>query len=92
LAYIGKSKRHLERRAGEHLTLDDSHKSAIKDHLRFCATCAEKQVSSASIRILKKCRTDFDAKIQEALLIKKLNPKLNKQLYCKGASFLLSIF
>ena len=29
--------------------------------------------------------------IQEALLIKKLNPKLNKQLHAKGASFLLSI-
>ena len=33
-----------------------------------------------------------ETKIQEALLIKKLNPKLNKQLYAKGASFLLSIF
>ena len=34
-----------------------------------------------SFKILKKCVTEYDAKIQEALLIKKLNPKLNKQLY-----------
>ena len=34
----------------------------------------------------------YETKIQEALLIKKLNPKVNKQLYSKGASFLLSIF
>ena len=34
----------------------------------------------------------YETKIQEALLIKKLNPKVNKQLYAKGASFLLSIF
>ena len=34
----------------------------------------------------------YETKIQEALLIKKLNPKVNKQLYAKGASSLLSIF
>ena len=45
-----------------------------------------------SFKIRKKCATEYDTKIQEALLIKKLNPKLNKQLYAKKASFLLSIF
>ena len=48
--------------------------------------------SVESFKILKKCVTEYDTKIQEALLIKKRNPKLNKQLYAKGASFLLSIF
>ena len=38
------------------------------------------------------CVTEYDTKIQEALLIKKLNPKVNKQLYAKGVSFLLRIF
>ena len=45
-----------------------------------------------SFKVLKKCVTKYDTKIQEALLIKKLNPKLNKQIYAKGASFSLSIF
>ena len=45
-----------------------------------------------SLKGLKKCATEYDTKIQEAILIKKLNPKLNKQLYAKGVSFLLSIF
>ena len=50
--------------------------------------------SVESFKILKKCvtETEYDTKIQEALLIKKLNPKLNKQLYAKGASFSPSIF
>ena len=30
---------------------------------------------------------EYETKIQEALLIKKLNPKLNKQLYAKAATF-----
>ena len=45
--------------------------------------------SVESFKILKKCVTEYDTKIQEALLIKKLNPKLDKQLYAKGASFLV---
>jgi len=45
-----------------------------------------------SIKILRTCPSEYDTKIQEALLIKKLNPKLNKQLYANGSSFLLSIF
>ena len=48
--------------------------------------------SEESFKILKKCVTEYDTTIQDALLIKKLNPKLNKQLYAKGASFLFSIF
>ena len=48
--------------------------------------------SVESFKIRKKYVTENDTKIQEALSIKKLNPKLNKQLYAKGASFLLSIF
>ena len=37
-------------------------------------------------------KKNFDTKIQEALYIKKTHPKLNKQLYAHGASFLLNIF
>ena len=45
-----------------------------------------------SSQILKRCHTEYETKIQTALLIKKLNSNLNKQFYAKGASFLLSIF
>ena len=48
--------------------------------------------SVKSFKVFKKCFTELDTKIQETLLIKQLNPKLNKQLYAKGASFLLAFF
>ena len=34
----------------------------------------------------------YEAKIHEALQIKKQNPTINKQMYANGASFLLSVF
>ena len=84
---------HLATRAQEHLNpADINTKSAIKDHLYDCDKRSSIKHSVESFKILKKCVTEYDAKIQEALLIKKLNPKLNKQLYAKGASFLVSIF
>ena len=87
------NKPHLETRAREHLNLPDINtKSAIKDHLYNCDKCSSMKHSVESFKILKKCVTEYDTKIQEALLIKKLNPKVNKQLYAKGASHLLSIF
>ena len=45
-----------------------------------------------SFTILKKCNSEYKTKIHEALLIKKRGPKLNKQVYASGASFLLDIF
>ena len=87
------SSRHLRSRAREHLNLADINtKSAIKDHLYDCDKCSSMKLSVESFKVLKKCVTEYDTKIQEALLIKKLNPKSNKQLYAKGASFLRSIF
>ena len=34
------------------------------------------------------CNDDYEAKIQEELLIKKLKPTLNTELYANGSSFL----
>ena len=34
----------------------------------------------------------YEAKMYEALLIKKQNPTINKQIYANGASFLLSMY
>ena len=71
LAYIGMSTRHLDTRAGDHLNLDDSHKSAIKNHLRSCRQCCNGVCNVTSFKILRKCNTDYDTKIHQALLIKK---------------------
>ena len=57
-----------------------------------CDKCSSIKHSVESFKVLKKYVTKYDTKIQEALFIKKLNPKFNKQLYAKEASILLSIF
>ena len=72
-----------------HLNLDDSHKSAIKNRLRSCRPCCNVVCNVTSFEILRKCNTDYDTKIYEALLIKKTKATSNKQIYGKGASFLL---
>ena len=45
-----------------------------------------------SFTILRKCNSDYEAKIHKALPIKRHSPSLNKQCYASGASFLLSIY
>ena len=93
LLYIGMTTRHLGTRAGEHLNLDDSHKSVIKDHLRSCRQYCNGACNVTSFKILRKCNTDYDRKIHEDLLTKKTKTTtINKQLYGKGFSFLLNLF
>ena len=92
LSNVGINSRHLGTRAREHLNLADINtKSAIKDHLYDCDKCSSVKHLVESFKLLKKCVTEYNTKIEEALLVKKLNSKLNKHLYAKGASFLLSI-
>ena len=87
------SSRRLGTRAREHLNLADiKTKSAIKDHLYDCNKSSSTRHSVESFKVLKNCVTEYGTKIQDAVLIKKLNPKLSKQLYAKEASFLLSVF
>ena len=92
-SYIGMTSRHLITRVKEHLDLGDLHtKSAIKDHIYNCNSCSSFKQSIHSFSILRQCNNDYDAKIHEALLIKRLKPELNKQMYSNGTSFLLNIF
>ena len=84
------SLRHLSTRAKEHLNLADRRKSAIKDHLYSCDICSN-NLDMDSFTILKKCNSEYETKIHEALLIKKRGPKLNKQVYASGASFLRKV-
>ena len=42
-----------------------------------------------SLEVLKQCKSNFQAKIHEALLMKEHRPSLNKQLHGHGSSFVL---
>ena len=43
-------------------------------------------------KVLRICNSEYAAKIQQALLIKKHNPQLNRQLYANGLSCLLNVY
>ena len=91
--YIAASSRHLSVRIKEHLSDSASNKSAVKEHMQNCNSSSQEQKQDLnSFTVIRKCNTAYEVKIQEALLIKKQNPKLNKQLHSNGASFLLHIY
>ena len=54
--------------------------------------CSNMRHDLNSFEVLKQCKSDFQAKIREALIIKKYRPSLNKQLYAHGSSFLLNVY
>ena len=66
--------------------------SEIKRHIRQCHNCLRANIDYKHFCILRNCRGLHETKIHEAVIIKKLQPNLNKQVYAKGASFLLRIF
>ena len=94
-------KRHLSERIGENLNLKSlkgkknkslNNDSAIAHHILSCGTCQLKLPTANNFKILKKCRTAYETKIHEAILIKRYKPKLNRQLHDSGVSFLLNVF
>ena len=96
LTYIYKSTRHVVTRANKkqaskkkHLNLGSLLKSKIKEPIIECNFCNKKDTDSLMHHfvVIKKCSSDYDRKIHESLLIKKHQPKLNKQLYENGSSF-----
>ena len=93
-SYIGQSKRHLMTRVNEHLSLHKpgGSQSEIKNHVYKCPSCHKQFLSVDNFKILKKCKTSYETVIHEALRIKKLRPKLNKQLLKGGVSYLLKVF
>ena len=87
------SSRHLTNRAKKHLDFNNqSRKRTTKDHVLDRSICSGSQHNLASSNILRNCKNVYDAKVCEALRIKKLKPKLNRRLYANGCSFLLKIF
>ena len=91
LSYIGKTKRHFDTRVAEHLSLSSDKPTAVSDHIRSCGDCQKGQLKD-NIKIIKKCNSDFECQIYEALSIQKFNPKLNVQLFNSGASYKLLVF
>ena len=80
LTYTGTSSRHLCVKIKKHLDEAKSNKSAIKVHIMQCQTCSSRQNSElvSAFSFIRKCKT-FEAKIHKASMIKRQNPKLNKQ-------------
>ena len=92
VTYIDTSARHLSIRAGEHLKVSRSGRSAIKKHIRKCSSCKTQPNNMKQFEIIRKCQTSYEAKIHEALVIERSNPVLNKQLYANGVLFLTNMF
>ena len=82
ISYIGKTERHLVSRVAEHL----------RTHLSKCSTCLNGNLSVQNFEILKTARGALELGIQEALLIRKHQPKINKQMFANGASHQLKAF
>ena len=89
---IGMSSRRLITRVREHLNFNSLQDNANKGHILLYKKCFNNRFNENNFVIIRKCRSEFCSEIHEALLIKKLSPKLNRQMYAKGASYLLNIF
>ena len=87
--YIGYTNRPLQARVKEHLTKGNS---AISDHIASCQGCNGTRLSIDNFDILRKCRKKADTPIYEAILIKKYNPSLNRQLVKPGWQHRLKVF
>ena len=69
LTYIGKLTRHLSTRVGELLNVASQHEnSAIKQCILLCTVCSNVRPDLNSLVVLKQCKSDFQAKIHEALI------------------------
>ena len=53
----------------------------VKDHIMSCYICADSKSNVNSFKIIKKCNSNFETIIHEALLIKKYNPRLNRLIF-----------
>ena len=63
-------------RAHEHSNLNSNAKTAVKDHIYSCSHCSKTDLAVSNFKEIKKCNTGFEAKIQEALLIKKFKSNI----------------
>ena len=90
-SYIGHTIRSLRERTKEHL--NPTNGTAIGNHIFSCEKCQESGASDKDFVILRRCRNRMESAIQEALLIKRQKPILNKQFSNSTRdSFTLKIF
>ena len=91
LTYIGEVKRHLVARSEEYLGFEkDLPKSETKTHLKTCVTY--QNCCFDNFEVLKKCTSDPEAKINEAMIVTKSIPELNKNLFNSGCLFTLKVY
>ena len=80
MTYIDMSWRHLITRLREHLNFKSIQESAVQNHILSCDFCSNVKFNLNNLLILRKHKSDFHTRIHEALLIRKSNPNLNRQL------------
>ena len=91
VTYIGMTTRPLVIRAGEHF--DPRKLSAVQSHVATCNGCANAGNFLDNFRVLRKCNSDAETEVCEALLIQQQCPPLNKQLGAtNGCSFVINVF
>ena len=66
--------------------------TAIRDHIEICQNCKLNNTNLDGFKALRICNSEYATKIQEALLIKKHNPQLHRQLYGNDSSFSLNVY
>ena len=86
VSYIGKTKRHLVTRVGEH----GSRESEILAPLENGNTCLQNYDLSC-FKAIDQANCNFDCCIKAALLIKQLQPNLNRSMYSRK-SFQMKVF
>ena len=89
ISYIGKTKRHLSVRVQENPSPVKG--SAIYGHIVSCPGCQSQATNLIDHFDILRKSSGFDLDINEALLIRKSQPSLNKQMYQNG-SILLRIY
>ena len=90
--YIGRTNRSLRERVTEHLNIKKC-TTAVSEHISQCESCCNTGVSIDNFEIMRQCQQKWDTPVQEALLIKKETPKLNRQsLKSTGYSFTFRVY
>ena len=86
--YIGYMTRSLSERVQEHVRGG----TAISDHITVCDSCNTNGVGIKNFKVIKRCRNAYDTSVYEAMLIKRQNPALNRQLVKPRKGFTLQVF
>ena len=82
-----------DREDAGHLAITGKQLTAVGKHIKGRIKCQQAKLSIHNFEIMKKCRSESDTKIFEALYIKKFNPIINRQMFAnRGASFTINIF